>query len=35
MYQLKQISKDTIPAAIEKAERYRLLMNLVGGKHLP
>jgi len=25
MYQLKQISKDTIPAAIEKAERYRLL----------
>ena len=25
MYQLKQISKDSIPAAIEKAERYRLL----------
>ena len=25
MYQLKQISRDSIPAAIEKAERYRLL----------
>ena len=25
MFQLKQISKDSIPAAIEKAERYRLL----------
>ena len=25
MFQLKQISRDSIPAAIEKAERYRLL----------
>ena len=25
MFQLKPISKDSIPAAIEKAERYRLL----------
>ena len=25
MFQLKPISKESIPAAIEKAERYRLL----------
>ena len=27
MFQLKHISKESIPAALEKAERYRLLMN--------
>ena len=35
-FKLKPISKEAIPRAIEKAERYRLInQSWAGGEHLP